>query len=92
MDDAYYFLVSGRVQGVSFRASTRDMARALGVRGWVRNRSDGCVEGVAYGRKAALNELHDWLRTGPAAAQVERVVLGSATAIQAEADHDFVIR
>lgn len=90
MHDTRYFFVSGRVQGVFFRASARDMARALELRGWVRNRDDGCVEGIACGHAAALHEFHDWLGQGPTAAQVERVVFEPAPA--ATLDDDFVIR
>jgi len=74
MHESRYFLVSGRVQGVCFRAATRDMARALGLRGWVRNRNDGDVEGEATGHATALSEFRDWLGRGPAAARVDRVV------------------
>lgn len=90
MATAHYFLVSGRVQGVFFRASTRDMARALGLCGWIRNRDDGCVEGTVHGQNPALNEFRDWLGKGPAAAQVERVIFEPTTS--AEANSDFVIR
>lgn len=90
MHDSRYFIVSGRVQGVYFRASARDMARALGLSGWVRNRGDGCVEGMACGHRAALNEFHDWLRQGPPAAQVQQVRFETAT--DTVAGDDFTIR
>lgn len=90
MHDSRYFVVSGRVQGVCFRASSRDMARALGLSGWVRNRDDGCVEGMACGHRAALNEFHDWLQQGPPAAQVVQVRFEVATAVVP--DNDFTIR
>lgn len=67
------FVVSGRVQGVGFRAATRETARGLGLSGWVRNRSDGCVEGVALGQAGPLDKLVAWLHEGPGAAQVESV-------------------
>ncbi|MBV62328.1 MAG: acylphosphatase [Nevskiales bacterium] len=72
------FVVSGRVQGVGFRAATRDQARRLGLTGWVRNRSDGCVEGVALGQTAPLDTLVEWLHQGPAAARVESVWFSDA--------------
>jgi acylphosphatase len=65
--------VYGRVQGVFFRNWTVDRARALGVRGWVRNRRDGSVELVAYGDEEAVEALTCACRTGPPAAQVERI-------------------
>ncbi|HEX9965914.1 MAG TPA: acylphosphatase [Allosphingosinicella sp.] len=65
--------IYGRVQGVFFRNWTMDRARALGVRGWVRNRLDGSVELVAYGDDPAVEALTAACRTGPLAAEVERI-------------------
>jgi acylphosphatase len=65
--------VSGRVQGVAFRASARAEARARGVSGWVRNRADGSVEAVFEGAPQAVAALVAWCREGPRAARVERV-------------------
>ena len=65
--------VHGRVQGVFFRNWTLDRARALGIRGWVRNRADGSVELVAFGDDIAVEELVAACRTGPPAAKVERI-------------------
>lgn len=67
------FVVTGRVQGVGFRAATQRQARELGVRGWVRNRTDGAVEGAAFGGHEALQRLVAWLHDGPSAAQVDSV-------------------
>lgn len=67
------FLVSGRVQGVFYRASAREQARALGVCGHAKNRSDGRVEVLASGSAEALDALERWLRQGPPAADVEAV-------------------
>lgn len=68
------FLVSGRVQGVFFRASTRECALRLGVTGHAKNLADGRVEVLAAGSEAALAELERWLHHGPPAAEVDRVV------------------
>jgi acylphosphatase len=65
--------VSGRVQGVGFRFALRDEARALGIKGWVRNRADGSVEALLQGHREALEALVRWARHGPRAAQVEHV-------------------
>jgi acylphosphatase len=70
------FVVSGRVQGVFFRAGTQDVARHLGLTGWVRNRSDGCVELIACGEAGALAKLEQWLWQGPPQARVARVEAG----------------
>ena len=68
------FLVSGRVQGVCFRASTREQALALGLGGVARNLADGRVEVIACGDRQALDALERWLHRGPPAAQVEQVL------------------
>lgn len=66
-------VVSGRVQGVAFRASTREQARRAGADGWVRNRPDGSVEAVFEGASAAVEWLVAWCGRGPSWARVERV-------------------
>ena len=66
-------LISGRVQGVWFRASTREVATNLGLRGWVRNRPDGRVEVTAQGPDSQVESLIEWCREGPPGSQVGRV-------------------
>lgn len=68
-----HVLVAGRVQGVWFRQSCADEARAAGVTGWVRNLSDGRVEAVFEGPDAAVDRLVSWCRTGPPRANVSDV-------------------
>jgi len=58
-------VVSGRVQGVWFRASTREQAERLGIRGYANNRPDGRVEVLACGEQAAVDRLRAWLWQGP---------------------------
>ena len=67
------FLVSGRVQGVFYRSSTQQRARALGLCGWVRNRRDGRVELLASGPEEKLDELEKWLEIGPEYAKVTNI-------------------
>jgi acylphosphatase len=67
------FLVSGVVQGVGFRWFVARHARTLGLGGYARNLPDGRVEVVVSGPEAALPELEELLRTGPAYAQVDSV-------------------
>jgi acylphosphatase len=69
--------VSGRVQGVYFRASAREKAESLGVRGYARNLSDGRVEVLAVGEPRAVEALLEWLWRGPPAAQVANVEVQS---------------
>lgn len=66
-------LVSGLVQGVSFRHYTRRQAINLGVAGWVRNLRDGRVEVLVYGEAKAVESLCTWLYKGPPLAQVADV-------------------
>ena len=67
------FRVTGRVQGVFFRASARQVGEGLGLRGWVRNRGDGAVEGHLQGDGATVAAMLDWCREGPPGAVVERL-------------------
>jgi acylphosphatase len=66
-------LISGMVQGVAFRAYTRDVARRAGVYGWVRNLRDGRVEAVFEGEEDKVNAVVDWCRKGPSLSRVEEV-------------------
>ncbi|NOT86972.1 MAG: acylphosphatase [Lysobacter sp.] len=68
------FLVSGRVQGVAFRAYTRAQANALELCGHARNLADGRVEVLAVGDAAAIERLAEWLQHGPPLARVDAVV------------------
>ncbi|MGH8657843.1 MAG: acylphosphatase [Gammaproteobacteria bacterium] len=83
------FLVSGRVQGVYFRAHTQQQAERLKLTGWVRNLSDGRVEVLACGDDAAVTALHEWLWQGPELARVSAVRSGS---VVIELHSDFRIR
>ncbi len=65
--------MSGRVQGVGYRQSCRRQADALGLSGWVRNRSDGAVELEAEGTPQRLEDLRLWCESGPPQAQVSGV-------------------
>jgi len=65
--------ISGRVQGVFYRVSTRDMARELGLSGFVRNASDGSVEVLAAGDRRLVEELIAWCHRGPSGSRVDRV-------------------
>jgi acylphosphatase len=71
--------VSGRVQGVFYRASTRERAQQLGCRGYARNLADGRVEVLAVGEPAAVDALVEWLWHGPPAAHVQDVQCADVT-------------
>ncbi|MGQ4556266.1 acylphosphatase [Halobellus sp. GM3] len=68
-----HVFVSGTVQGVYYRASTRDAAEERDVDGWVRNLDDGRVEAVFEGPESAVEEMIEWCHTGSPAASVESV-------------------
>ena len=71
-------VVTGKVQGVWFRASARQEAERLGVSGYARNRPDGAVEVLACGAPDAVAALIEWLRRGPPLARVEQVAVSDA--------------
>jgi acylphosphatase len=71
--DAVEVVVTGRVQGVFFRASAADEARRLGVRGWVRNEPDGSVRVHLEGDPDDVAAMVAWCRNGPAYARVAGV-------------------
>jgi len=73
MTEAVHLLISGRVQGVWYRASARDQARRQGLTGWVRNRPDGRVEALAEGPRAELEAFITWCHQGPPAARVDDI-------------------
>ena len=67
------FLIVGKVQGVWFRASTRDEALRLDLRGYASNLADGRVEVLAMGDAEAIEQLSNWLQHGPPLARVDAV-------------------
>jgi predicted permease/acylphosphatase len=78
----WHLLVSGKVQGVYYRASTEQKARELGLTGWVRNLPDGRVEIVAEGEPLQLKALHEWCHEGPERAVVDEVAAQELPATQ----------
>ncbi len=69
-----HLMISGRVQGVGFRAWMMEQATAIGIDGWVRNRADGTVEALISGTADAVEELARSCRRGPRFAQVDSVI------------------
>jgi acylphosphatase len=70
--------IHGIVQGVWFRASTKEEADLHRLSGWVRNTPDGCVEAFAQGPDEAVEKFLQWCRRGPAGARVDRVDVSPA--------------
>lgn len=89
VNTCFRYRISGRVQGVYFRATTRERALRLGLTGWVRNRPDGAVEVLACGEEAKLAALEAWLRRGP---DLARVVSVERQAAEPEVCRGFEIR
>jgi acylphosphatase len=88
--NAIHLHITGRVQGVFFRASAKEKADTLGITGWVKNCDDGSVEIVAEGEEKALKKFEEWCHKGPTGAEVthvERVKSTSAKKIKR-----FIIR
>ena len=74
----------GQVQGVFFRAATRDEARRLGLTGWAENRPDGSVRAEAQGSPGAIDELIAFIRGGPGQAWVEELSVADVAAVDGE--------
>jgi len=90
-DVAARFHVSGRVQGVAYRAYTLERALALGLRGYVRNLADGRVEVLARGDAESVNELGEWLYEGSPSSRVERVERRDAAPAECDGYRSFTV-
>ena len=70
-----HVIISGKVQGVWYRASTKQMADQIGITGWVRNTSEGNVEAMFEGEEKLVNEMIKWCNQGPPLAEVDNVTI-----------------
>ena len=68
-----HVIIEGRVQGVFFRHHTQETAFRLGLKGWVKNRRDGCVEAVFEGDQERVDQIIQWCHRGPSEARVTKV-------------------
>ena len=73
MKSRVHVRISGKVQGVFFRASAKQKAEQIGITGWVKNTSDGKVEAVFEGEEPCIQEILNWCHHGPPNAQVDKV-------------------
>jgi acylphosphatase len=88
---ARHLLITGLVQGVGYRASFEAQARALKLKGWVRNRMDGSVEAMVKGDVQSLDAIVDWARRGPPLARVKEVKVSEIGEDAVPGDHFSVI-
>ena len=79
---------SGLVQGVFFRANTRDEARRLGLTGWISNTPAGTVEAEVQGDDRAVGELIEFCRRGPGRARVDDVVVQDLPVVHGESSFE----
>jgi len=77
MNIRVHVIITGKVQGVCFRITTKQEADKYGVTGWVRNRIDGSVEAVFEGEKERVNSVLEWCWDGPSMARVNKVATRS---------------
>jgi acylphosphatase len=90
MNKRFHVFISGRVQGVFFRANTWKQARSLGLSGWVRNLPDGRVESVFEGEELAAETMLNWSRTGSLPSRVDNVEVVEETATGEFDDFEIV--
>ena len=90
MKKRYHLHISGRVQGVCFRANTRKQARSLGLTGWVRNLPDDRVETVVEGEQKEAEAMLAWCRTGTPPARVDLIEVVEEGARGGFTDFDIV--
>ena len=86
---AAHLSITGRVQGVGFRASLAQQARSRNLAGWVRNRRDGSVEALVLGEASRVDEVVQWARRGPLHATVTDVAVKSGPARATDAPWVF---
>lgn len=76
--ETVHLIIKGKVQGVFYRASAKDKALELGIRGWVKNIPDGHVEILANGNKQDLEKFIEWCSKGPSKAIVDDVIVSES--------------
>jgi acylphosphatase len=73
-----HLIIKGKVQGVYYRASAKDVAREVGVTGWVKNMPDGSVEAIVSGSEERVEKFIEWCGKGPKNAEVTEVIVGDS--------------
>lgn len=85
-----HIIVTGRVQGVSYRAAAQKTAINLGILGWVRNKADGSVEILAEGPAEQLQQFQAWCARGPLWARVDRLEVSEQPCAESFTDFEIV--
>jgi len=85
-----HLLIKGKVQGVFYRASAKEVAQELKLKGWIKNTDEGHVEAVITGPADALQQFIGWCRKGPSKARVDDVIVSEYE--DQEFDHFQIIR
>lgn len=73
--ETVHLLLSGKVQGVFFRGSSKNVAQKLNITGWIKNRNDQKVEAMISGEEKDVQAFINWCKFGPDRAQVEEVIV-----------------
>jgi acylphosphatase len=77
-----HLLIKGKVQGVYYRASAKDVAEQLNLAGWIRNTKEGDVETMVTGNEREVKEFIEWCKKGPRRAEVAKVIVTEKTGEQ----------
>lgn len=88
--ETVHLIISGKVQGVFFRANAKNVAGTLEIKGWIKNTAEEKVEALITGENNNVNEFIDWCKTGPQRARVDRVNVSKMPEIKF--DHFEIIR
>lgn len=71
----FHLIISGKVQGVFFRATAKKVAEKFGIKGWIKNTEKGLVEAIITGETSVTDTFISWCRSGPEGAKVEEVIV-----------------
>lgn len=80
--ETVHLLISGKVQGVFFRAKAKEVADKYELTGWIKNTDDDKVEAMVYGQANKVSQFIDWCKTGPGKARVEKVIVSKLPEIK----------
>ncbi len=85
-----HVVITGKVQGVFFRAYTKDAAEKYMITGWVRNKRDGTVEAVIKGEKENIQQMMQWFHTGSPASSVKKIIMEDQKSLSDFTDFDIM--